>query len=578
MTFLKRIENDIKVMIESIGYELDDFVLALSNRPELGDYQINDAMKLASKYNKNPREIANEILEILKKDSRLTNLSVAGPGFINLSFSDEFLLDFANSLLNDVKTNIEKKEASKIVLDYGGANVAKILHVGHLRSANIGEALRRVALLLGDEVISDVHLGDSGLQSGIVVNEITKRYPDLECLKEGYTGEDFDLAIEADDLSEIYPSAAKKAKEDESFYEEASEIALQIQKNNLKYKRIWEKVVALSLPAIKKTYKTLNAKFDLYKGEQDSFPFVPEVLKHLEKEGLSYESEGAIVVDVAKADDKKELPPAILVKSNGAYLYETTDIATIYDRKKSFNPDEIWYVVDKRQALHFDSVFRVVEKAKLAEDTRLEFFGFGTMNGTDGKPFKTRDGGIMSLDELISLVKKETYSKLSNNLEETEKEEISHKVAIAALKYSDLLPHRLTDYIFDISKFTELEGKTGPYILYSYIRMNSLLNKAETSKYKNLSKISKDSDRKILVNLLQMPRVLNKVYNDKSPNDLAEYIYKLASDFNSFYGEKQILSEEDEKQKEAWISLIKILKDTMQILIDTLAIEIPERM
>lgn len=578
MSYLSQLEDKILKIIKGLSYELEDFNLALSNRPELGDYQINDAMKLAAKYNEKPLLIANKIAQSLKEEPEFKEVSVAGPGFINLSLSDDYLIKFLNSLLENPKSNIDSKESKKIVLDYGGANVAKVLHVGHLRSANIGEALKRLATLMGDETISDVHLGDSGLQSGIVVNEIKRRFPDLICFKDDYTGEEFDLEIEVNDLNDIYPSGALKAKEDNLFYQEASQIALEIQENNPKYKKVWDKVLEISLIKIKELYGMLNTNFDYYYGEQDSYPYIPKVLKILEEKGLSYKSDGALIVDVQKEDDKKEYPPAILVKSNGAYLYEMTDLATIYGRKEKFNPDEIWYVVDKRQDLHFESVFRVAEKAEFTKNTKLLFYGFGTMNGKDGKAFKTREGEVMPLDELISLVEKETYLKLSDNILETKKQKIAHIVAIAALKYADLLPDRMTDYIFDVSKFTDLEGKTGPYILYTYIRMNSLLKKGQINDYKSIKLFSGVLDRKLALDLLNMPKMLNKAYRDRSVNDIAEYIYLITSDFNSFYGAHNILQEKNEIQKSSWISLIKILKNTLKILIDTIALEIPDEM
>ena len=578
MTYIKKLEEEVKSQIKEIGYEIEDFILSPSNRPELGDYQINDAMKLASIYKENPREIAQKIKDILTKNNKFKSVEVAGPGFVNLTLSDEALIDFAKFINKDIKNNIDLGDGSTTMIDYGGANVAKVLHVGHLRPANIGEAMRRIALLKGDKVISDVHIGDVGLQAGTVVNEIKYRYPSLPCFQEGYNGEDFDLPIKTEDLNELYPEAAQKAKTDEIFYAEASEITLEIQNGHLAYNKVWKKIVDLSLKEIRRTYDLLNTNFDLWEGEMDAFKYIPEALDIIKSKNLLYESEGAMVVDVAEETDSKELPPAILVKANGAYLYLTTDVGTILGRVKRFDPDKIWYVVDKRQAMYFESVFRVVKKAEIVNSKiELEFRGFGTMNGPDGKPFKTRDGGVMTLDKLIDMIYQETAKKVSLDIPAEQREEIIQKVSIAALKYADLLPQRMTDYIFDVSKFADLEGKTGPYILYSNIRMKSMLEKAKYQKA-DLNKLKNNSDRELLIALLNMPKVINSAYVDGHPSDIAEYIYALSSKFNKFYAENHVLGENDEHLKNSWLCLIDILHKATSLLIESLAIEIPEKM
>lgn len=578
MTYIKKIEEIVSNYIKEAGFELEDFKLSTSNRLDLGDFQINDAMKLSSIYHENPREIANKIVDKLKDDKHFKNINVAGPGFINITLTDEALLEFANGIFPDVKKNINIKEEETIVLDYGGANVAKVLHVGHLRSANIGEALRRIALLKGDKVISDVHLGDTGLQAGLVVVEMKNRYPDLPCFKDDYDGSDFDLTINTEDLNEIYPRASQRSKEEEAFYEEASKVTLEIQQGHLAYNKLWSKIVELSLKEIREIYEILNAKFDLWEGEMDNLKNIPDLLTILKEKNLLYKSEGAMVVDISKENDAKEMPPAIMVKSNGAYLYGTIDVATILDRVRRFKPNKIWYVADKRQAMHFESVFRVSRKAEiLSQQDELSFKGFGTMNGLDGKPFKTRDGGVMTLKELIKMVYDETSNKVSLNLPEEEKDTIAKSVAIAALKYADLLPNRLTDYIFDPSKFADLEGKTGPYILYANIRMKSMLEKVD-KKDRIIKKISSSHDRALLINLLSMPDVIDNAYREASASDIAEYVYVLASNFNKFYAENHVLGEKDEELKDSWIALISILERVTSLLINTLGIDIPEKM
>ena len=578
-SILKALEDNISKIVKDLGYE--EITLSVSNRPDLGEYQINDAMRFAKLYHKNPNVIANEIVEELKKTDYFSDINVAGAGFINLTLSDKFVIEFLNNINSDIKNNIDTKESKKIVLDYGGANVAKALHVGHLRSANIGEGLKRLAKLVGYETISDVHLGDSGLQAGIVMLEMKTRYPDLPCFKEDYNGEDFDLPIVKEDLKEIYPTGSIKAHEDENIMEEARRITFELQKDNKCYNVLWNKISSLSIADIKETYDLLNCEFDLYEGERDSFKYIPDMLKDLEDKKLIYKSEGATVMDVKEDSDTKEMPPAILIKSDGAYLYATTDLATIKGRIERFNPDEIWYVTDLRQSLHFEQVFRAAHKANYVPNTELKHFGFGTMNGPDGKPFKTRAGGVMSLDELINMIYEECYKRINDDIvEASKKEDTAMKIAIAALKYADYLPYRETDYIFDLNKFTDLDGKTGPYLIYSTIRIRSLLNKAKEANesYKEFKKLSGKTDKDLIVTLLNMPLSINKAFESKSLNDIAEYTYLLISNYNKFYQEHRVLTEEDKDLKESWLVLSDIVYRTSMMLLDLMGINVPEKM
>ncbi len=582
MSIIKNVENEITNIIQNLGYDIKKVNMQPSGRPDLGEFQINDAFSLAKENHCNPREIAEKIIHELEKDSRFQNLNIAGAGFINLSFSEDFYLETLNTLYKDIKSNIDEEPKKKIIIDYGGANVAKILHVGHLRSANIGEALKRLARLLGAEVIGDVHLGDEGLQSGMVISEMKERYPELICFKEGYNGEEFELPITTEDLKELYPIASMKAKENEEKMEEAGEITYQIQKNHLGYSTLWNKIKDLSLIEVKKIYNDLNTSFELWEGELDSFQYIKDMLEELKQKNLLEISEGATVMDIKEASDKKEMPPIILVKSNGGYIYETTDLATIYGREKRFSPDEIWYVVDNRQEFHFEQVFRAAKKSQMVkEDTKLEFIGFGTMNGPDGKPFKTRDGGVMTLSSLISLVNDETRKRLNPMItEEQEKERISKMIAISALKYADFLPYRSTDYVFEPSKFSDLEGKTGPYLLYSTIRMNSLLKKAKIEGYETykIQKLKNETDKEILQILLTLPKVLKKSYDVKSLNEIAEFLYKLTSVYNKFYSENHILTSKDEELKTTWLALTEVVYNTNLLLLNVLGISVPEKM
>lgn len=581
MSVIKKLEKEINDIVRSIGYDTD-ITLAMSNRPDLGEFQVNDAMKLAKLYHKSPVEIANEIKAELDKNDNFVNVNIAGAGFINISLSDKAIKDFINEIKDDTNNNVDKMDPKTIVLDYGGANVAKALHVGHLRSADIGESLNRLAKLLGNKTISDVHFGDSGLQAGLIVLEVQERFPELICFKEDYNGEDFELPINENDLKVIYPTASAKSKEDEEFLNKGRQITYHIQNNHIGYSTLWNKISELSKKDIKKTYDRLNTKFDLWLGEKDSFPYIPEVLRILDEKKLTYVSEGATVMDVKEDTDDKEIPPILLQKSDGAYLYATTDLATIYQRIKDYNPDEIWYITDMRQELHFTQVFRAAYKSSIAnENLKLGWYGFGTMNGSDGKPFKTRAGGVMTLDELIGDVKTECRKRLNENIVEEEKrDDTAEKIALAALKYADLLPFRATDFIFDPAKFTDLDGKTGPYLLYSTIRIRSLLNKAkqEGIEYNKFSIVNNSSDKEVALTLLQLPNILNRAYEAKSLNEIAEYIYKLTSVYNKFYSENKIIVEENNELRESWLVLSKAVYNTNMLLLDLMGIDVPEKM
>ena len=582
MSLIKNIEKEIKNTIESSGYSLENFVLQPSSRPDLGQYQINDSMVLAKKYGKNPRDIATDIVKELEKDKRFKNINIAGPGFINISLTDEYLTELLNMINTDITSVIDKKEPKKIILDYGGANVAKALHVGHLRSANIGEALKRLAILLGYEVLGDAHLGDYGRPLGFVVLEIKKRYPDLPYFDPNYTGDysEIELPITNEELEKIYPEASRKAKEDENYLEEGRDVTAKIQNHIPGYYDLWKKVVDISKADIKNVYDDLNVHFELWQGESDAAEYFNELEEFFEKSGVLIESSGAKIIEVKEETDKAPMPPLLFVKSNGTLSYETTDLATILERKKNYNPDEIWYLTDARQELHFMQVFRAAKKAKLVnDDIKLVWFGFGTMNGKDGKPFKTRDGGVMSLKGLINLIYDETIKRINpETVSADEKEKVAKTVAIAALKYADFLPYRGTDYIFEVEKFADLEGKTGPYLLYSTIRMKSLLNKAKNIKQEKATTITTATEREIILNLLGLPRVLDKALEAKSLNDIAEYLYKLTSQYNKFYSENKIITEENEYIRESWLILTTVVYNINMLLLNTLGISVPEKM
>lgn len=572
--FYKILEDKIYNALNKSGYNTEKVVVTESDRPDLGEYQYNGIMPLAKIYHKNPVEIANDVVNILKDDNFFKDVNVAGPGFINMTISDNALIEFTN--INDYEYS---KNNKLIFFDYGGANVAKALHVGHLRSTNIGEALKRLLKYLGYNTISDTHLGDFGRPLGLVILELSKRNPNWVFFDKNYNGEYPKVEITSSLLEEVYPYASTKAKEDDEYLKEAQEMTYRLQKHEKGIYDLWQQIMEVSKNDIKKIYDRLNATFDLYKGESDAEEIVPELMDYLDKLSIVRESEGAKVIDVSLESDKLEIPPMLLIKSDGGILYSTTELSTLYDRMNKYNPDELWYIVDKRQELHFTQVFRASKKTNIVkEDTKLVFAGFGTMNGKDGKPFKTRDGGVMRLEDLLNMVKEECLKKLDENIDN--RNEIAEKVAISAVKFADLLPNRESDYIFDIEKFCDLEGKTGPYILYSVVRMKSLLNKAKelNINYDKLKVIDNNFDRNVILNLNNLDNALINSFNSKSLNELVEYLYKLTTSYNRFYSECHILTEEDKLKQESWLYLTKLVYDIDSILLNILAIEVPDKM
>jgi len=573
--FYKIIEEKISNALSTCGYQTELVTVNESNRPDLGEYQFNGVMPLAKVYHKNPLDIAKDIVNVLEKDDFFKNINIAGPGFINMTISDEALIEFTNK-----EDYSYPKNGKLIFLDYGGANVAKSLHVGHLRSANIGEALKRLCNYLGYNTISDTHLGDWGRPLGLVIYELSRRNPNWKFFDESYDGEYEEVNITNKLLEEVYPYASSKAKEDDEYLKEAQKMTVRLQNGEKGIIALWNKIMEVSKADIKKIYDRLNTNFDLYKGESDAEAYVPELLAYLDSLNIVEESEGAKVIKVSEDTDKLAVPPMLLIKSDGGILYSTTELATIYARMKNDKPDEIWYIVDKRQSLHFTQVFRAAYKANIANnDSKLIFAGFGTMNGSDGKPFKTRDGGVMRLNDLLSLVKKESLNRLNSNVIEN-RDEIAEKIAMSSVKFADLLPNRESDYIFDVEKFCDLDGKTGPYILYSTIRMKSLLNKAKGAnmEFNRLKVIANEYDRDVILKLNNLDSVLNKAFVSKSLNDITEYLYNLTTSYNRFYTENIILKELDETKRESWLYLTKVVYEVNNILLNILAIEIPEKM
>ena len=571
---IREAEEYLLGIIKDLGYDLDKVNLTVSGRPELGQFQINESFILGKQNKENPRVIAEKIVS--KLDDRFINVNIAGPGFINVSFNDEYLIKYLNKGINDFSIFVDKQDKKKIIVDYGGANAAKALHVGHMRSANIGEAVKRLIKLLGHDVIGDVHLGDLGRQAGMLISEYKKMYPDSPYFNPDFKGEYPKINLTAEDLGEMYPRASLDANNNPLRMEEVRYITAEIDKGNVAYTKLWTQMVEISKEVIKKTYDHLNCHFELFEGELDAFKYIPKVLEKMK--GFLYESEGALVCDVKEESDNKPIPPLMVIKNDGATIYGTRDLGTIYSRIERFKPDEIWYFTDDRQSLYFEQVFRASYKTGLVpEDTKLRHFPFGTINGPDGKPFKTRDGGVMTLDNLITLIYQEIEKKIKDDITGSERAIIADKLTIATLKYADLLPFRKTDYIFDPVKFSALDGKTGPYILYTLVRIKSLLKKVEKQDYQ-IKVINNQEIRDILVKLLSLNDILTNSYNEATLNYITEYLYELASLFNKFYNNYNILNETNDDIKESYLAIVKLLYNVCHNLLDVLAIDEVDKM
>ncbi len=573
MNLIKDNEKYILNIVKKLGYELDSVDLLESNRKELGDFQVNCAFNLGKTYHENPRDVAQKIVNEL--DKRFVNVNIAGPGFINLSFDNNYLIDYFNSN-NQFNDLVEKHENKRIIIDYGGANAAKALHVGHMRSANIGEAVKRLLKSVGYDVISDVHLGDLGRQSGMLISEYHRMEPDSPFFDENYTGEYPKINLTAADLGKMYPKANIDANNNPERMEEVRYITAEIDRGNKAYTELWKQMVEISSESIKKVYDRLNCHFDLWEGELDAFKYIPNVLEIM-KDYL-YESEGALVCDVEEETDNKNMPPLMVIKKDGATIYGTRELGTLYSRITRFHPNEIWYFTDDRQSLYFEQVFRASYKTGLVnKDVQLKHFPFGTINGADGKPFKTRDGGVMELNSLIDLIYEEVEKKVKEDITGKEKDEITEKLTIAALKFSDLLPFRKTDYNFNPVKFSSLEGKTGPYILYTIVRMKSLLKKANNDNYE-LKVISNDEVKDVLVKLLSLNNIINLSINEASLNYICEYLYDLLSLYNKFYNNYNILNEQDLDIQSSYLFITKTIYNIAHELLNILAIDEVERM
>ena len=587
-TILDLIVEELKPAFTGCGYDEKYIRVTVSNRPDLCEYQCNGAMAAAKAYKKKPIDIANEVVEKTAGSKMFSEINAVMPGFINIRLNPCYLASYVQQVAEDEKLGLNAAEKPEtIIIDYGGANVAKPLHVGHLRSAVIGESIKRISRYMGHHVISDVHLGDWGLQMGLIIEELHDRQPDLVYFDPDYTGEyPSEPPFTISELEDIYPAASAKSKVDAAFRERAQQATFKLQSGYAPFYAIWKHIMNVSLKDLKKNYGNLNVSFDLWKGESDAQPYIPGLIEDLQKKGLAYESDGALVVDIAQEGDAKEYPPCIVRKSDGAALYATSDLATIIEREQDFHTDRYIYVVDKRQELHFIQVFRVAKKAGIVkEDTPMIFLGFGTMNGKDGGPFKTREGGVMRLEHLIKNIDEKVYEKIQEKqkVPADEMTRTAEIVGLAALKYADLSNQATKDYIFDVDRFISFEGNTGPHIQYMIVRIKSILEKYKElrgadAKVVPIRPAESETEKALQMALCRFGEVTESAFYETAPHKLCQYMAAVADAFNAFYLENKILSEEDAAKQAAFISLITLTKRVLDTCMDLLGMESPEHM
>ena len=578
------ISEQLAGAFERAGFDAAYGKATLSNRPDLCEYQCNGALAAAKQYHKAPIQIANAVLDALGKNEMFSSAEAVMPGFLNLKISEDYLASYLREMAQTPHYGAQDDpNACTIVLDYGGPNVAKPLHVGHLRSAIIGESLKRIYRFFGNHVIGDIHLGDWGLQMGLIMAQLQDEKPDLPYFDPDYTGEyPAEAPFTISELERIYPAASARSKEDEAFAARAHEETFRLQHGERGERALWQHILRVSVEDLKRNYDNLGVSFDVWLGESDAQKYIPQMLETVKAKGLCVESEGALVVPVQEETDAKEVPPCILVKSDGATLYATTDLATILQREQDFHPGKILYVVDKRQSLHFEQVFRVARKAALVpETTELQHIGFGTMNGKDGKPFKTRAGGVMRLETLIREVTEYVTQKIQENQTVSDEDlpQTAKLIAMAALKYGDLSNLATKDYVFDLDRFSSFEGNTGPYILYTIVRIKSILAKyqGDAAAAKLLPPDSAEQKALMLV-LSRMQDALRGAYRDSAPNAICAYIYELAGAANKFYHDVKIISEPDAAKQGSYVALMELTRGVLEACIDLLGFSAPERM
>ncbi len=569
------------------GYDTKYARVTLSNRPDLCEFQCNGALAAAKEYKKAPVIIAEQAAQALADSKVFSYVEAVKPGFLNLKVKETFLAEYLCRMQDAADYGNEKAEHPRtIIIDYGGPNVAKPLHVGHLRSAIIGESVKRMGRYAGHSMIGDVHMGDWGLQMGLIITELKERRPDLVYYDEDFGGEyPAQAPFTISELEEIYPTASGKSKKDEAYKECAMQATFELQQGRRGYRALLQHILDVSVADLKKNYEDLHVSFELWKGESDAQPYIPAMVQKMKDDGYAYISEGALVVDVKEDTDTKEIPPCMILKSDGAALYNTTDLATIVQRMENYHPDEIIYVVDKRQELYFTQVFRCARRTGLVgKDTKLTFLGFGTVNGKDGRPFKTRDGGVMRLSELLQDINETMYQKIldSHSLSGEEAGQTAKIVALSAVKYGDLSNQASKDYIFDIDRFTSSEGNTGPYLLYTIVRMKSILKKYEQAGQSAVGKkilpASSDSEKALMLEAVRFNGLIAEAFEETAPHKVCAYLYDIANAFNRFYHGTKILAEEDAERRAGYIQLLKLCKGIMETCIDVLGFSAPERM
>lgn len=577
------------------GYDAGLGRVVVSARPDLCQFQCNGAMSAAKQYRKAPLMIANDVIAALPENDVVETVSVVAPGFVNITVKDEFICSYLEEMRAAPDCGFAKAENPQtIIIDYGGPNVAKPLHVGHLRSAVIGECLKRLNRFAGHKVIADAHLGDWGLQMGLIIHELSLRQPDLPYFDENYQGEyPAEPPFGLKDLEEIYPYASGKSKEDEAYLEAARRATKEMQDGRRGYRALLRHIIGVSLPDLKRNYARLDVDFDLWLGESDADPYIPAMVKMMQDKGFAYKSEGALVVDVKEESDTAPIPPCIILKSDGSAIYETTDLATLVQREQDFHPDRVMYVVDKRQGLHFERVFRCARKTGVVRpETELSFIGFGTVNGKDGKPFKTRSGGTMKLSELLDTVESKVAIKGEEEMDAAELKELKQIIGLAAIKYGDLMNPCESNYIFDIDKFASFEGNTGPYILYTMVRIKSILAKLK-ERHPDISAalsaaghgtqrfspaFSVASERELALSLTRFSHAVSEAQKKDAPSLICSYIYEISNKFNVFYHDKKILAEENKDTLRALVALITLTLNVLDICINILGFRAPDKM
>ena len=586
MTLLSDLTRIFGDAFEQAGLDRTFGAVVVSQRPELGQFQCNGALPAAQASKKPPREIAQDIIDRVQTDDRFAQLSLAGPGFINISLTDEFMAGELQKVADDSRHGVPVVQPLKVLVDYGGPNVAKEMHVGHLRATIIGDSLKRISRFLGHDTLGDAHFGDWGTQMGMLIVEIERRNPELPFFDPAFAGDYPAIDITLDDLEAMYPLVSARCAADPNEAERARIATFELQQGRAGYRSLWQQLHDVSMTAHRRDFASLGVEFDLWYGESTVHDRIDPMIKRLSSAGVLTESDGALVIAIDESTDKTDMPPFLVAKSDGGFLYSTTDLATVEQRVDDLQRELLLYVVDARQSFHFEQVFRAARRSGIApEDVGLEHIKFGTMNGPDGKPFQTRKGGVLKLRDLIGLVTEAADQRLSDadiaqEYPESERSEIARMVGLAALKFGDLSNHRTSNYLFDLDRFASFEGKTGPYLQYSAVRIKSILRNASESGLAPGPLVAPgvEAERNLMLYLARLPEVLSRTFDLRSPNHVAEYTYDLATQFNRFYEECHILRESDRARQASWLTLVDLALGELHLLLDLLGIEVPERM